>query len=181
MCINASFLWLQHTHELKVHQISVRVDGWKETSPVSVDKVGIYFRQARPNVDPEATIVRLCILLVHEMTRFKLHFHSRIVPAVKVFVSIWKFVLVFSPHGQYSEQPAARVVFDVSHEGSARKVITVRSALMLHNKLDATIDVKLERTLHTTGKFNESHHSLGSPTMENTDNFCCTRYCCLTF
>ena len=46
-----------------------------------------------------------------------------------------------------TELPTARIVFDVSIEGSARKVITVRSALMLHNQLDDKVEVKLENKL----------------------------------
>jgi vacuolar protein sorting-associated protein 13D len=38
------------THKLRVHQIAVRVDGWKSVGPVSVDKVGVYFRQALPEL-----------------------------------------------------------------------------------------------------------------------------------
>jgi len=34
-------------------------------------------------------------------------------------------------------------VFDIEHEGSARKVITLRSALMVHNRLDEPIDLKM--------------------------------------
>ena len=48
---------------------------------------------------------------------------------------------------QYREVPPARIVFDVSIEGSARKVVTVRSALLVHNKLNDDIEVKLDSTL----------------------------------
>lgn len=36
------------THTVRVHQLAVRVDMWKPAAPVSVDKVGVYFRQAAP-------------------------------------------------------------------------------------------------------------------------------------
>ncbi|CAM1154747.1 Uncharacterised protein g11384, partial [Pycnogonum litorale] len=36
-----------NTRELKIHQIVVRVNGWQTISPVSVDKVGTYFRFTR--------------------------------------------------------------------------------------------------------------------------------------
>lgn len=56
-----------------------------------------------------------------------------------------------------SELPSARVVFDVSIEGSARKVITVRSALLIHNQLDEKVQVKLENTLpYADGKWWEN-------------------------
>lgn len=32
------------THELKVHQLLVQVDGWQPVGPVTVDKVGVFFR-----------------------------------------------------------------------------------------------------------------------------------------
>lgn len=41
------FLFLRrHTHELKLHQLLVRVCGWEQVKPVSVDKVGVFFRYA---------------------------------------------------------------------------------------------------------------------------------------
>lgn len=44
---------------------------------------------------------------------------------------------------QFLDVPAARLIFEVTIEGSARKVITVRSALMLHNQLEDEIEVRL--------------------------------------
>lgn len=40
----------RNTHQLRTHQLVVRVDGWQEVTPVSVDKVGTYFRIANPVV-----------------------------------------------------------------------------------------------------------------------------------
>ena len=40
---------LRHTHELKLHQLLVRVAGWEQVKPVSVDKVGVFFRYAAPD------------------------------------------------------------------------------------------------------------------------------------
>lgn len=48
---------LQNTHELRVHKLVVKVAGWKEVSPLSVDKVGVYFREARPEIDKSSAIV----------------------------------------------------------------------------------------------------------------------------
>lgn len=42
------------------------------------------------------------------------------------------------------ELPPARVVFDVALEGSARKLITIRSALLIKNKLPEKMEIKLE-------------------------------------
>jgi hypothetical protein len=46
---------------------------------------------------------------------------------------------------------AVRVVFEVSLEGSARKLITVRSALTVCNKLPQPVFVRLENTALKVG------------------------------
>lgn len=84
------------SHKLNLHQIGVRIDGWTEVGPVSIDKVGVFFRYSR-----------------HELAEF---------------VSL----------------PRARVVFSVSLEGSAQKLVTVRSALRIINRLDKNMLIKLE-------------------------------------
>lgn len=38
----------RNTHQLKTHQLGIKVDGWKEVIPISVDRVGTYFRVAKP-------------------------------------------------------------------------------------------------------------------------------------
>ena len=43
-----------------MHQIIVALDGWKKVSPVSIDKIGIYFREAMPEVDV-TTAVGSCV------------------------------------------------------------------------------------------------------------------------
>ncbi|XP_065212498.1 intermembrane lipid transfer protein Vps13D isoform X2 [Planococcus citri] len=88
------------THMVKHHQITVKVHGWKPVKPVSVDKVGVYFRHASPDD---------CSL-------------------------------------DSCDLPQARIVFDVTMEGSARKLITVRSALLLYNQLQLPVEIKLENT-----------------------------------
>ncbi|KAK6626649.1 hypothetical protein RUM44_009125 [Polyplax serrata] len=85
------------THTVRVHQLAVRVDMWKPAAPVSVDKVGVYFRQAAPNVD-------------------KL------------------------------DLPPMRLVFAITLEGSARKLVTVRSGIIIKNMLSESVEVKLENT-----------------------------------
>lgn len=37
------------THKLQTHKLCVRVEGWHKIDPVSVDRVGIYFRHASPD------------------------------------------------------------------------------------------------------------------------------------
>lgn len=34
------------THKMKMHQLGVKVEGWQQITPVTVDQVGIYFRHA---------------------------------------------------------------------------------------------------------------------------------------
>ncbi|XP_026679055.1 vacuolar protein sorting-associated protein 13D-like [Diaphorina citri] len=85
-----------NTHKLCAHQLSVRVEGWKPVDPVTVDKVGVYFRHAEPETAASG--------LSH-----------------------------------------ARLVFEVTLDGTAKKLVTVRSSLLLHNKLKQTVEVKLEK------------------------------------
>ena len=47
---------------------------------------------------------------------------------------------------QFTERPPARLVFDIRMEGSARKVITVRSALCVDNQLDCDVEVRMTET-----------------------------------
>ncbi|TRY87039.1 hypothetical protein DNTS_009138 [Danionella cerebrum] len=80
----------EHTHELKLHQLLVRVVGWEQVgSPIS-----------RTNI-------------IH-------------------------------PHVYFSALPPVRVVFSITMEGSARKVITVQSALTVKNRLEVPMEVRLD-------------------------------------
>lgn len=45
---------------------------------------------------------------------------------------------------QFSALPPVRVVFSITMEGSSRKVVTVRSALMVKNRLDVPMEVRLD-------------------------------------
>lgn len=47
---------------------------------------------------------------------------------------------------QYGDLPKARVIVAVSLDGSAKKLITVRSALLLTNLLHCPVDIRLENT-----------------------------------
>ncbi|GIY47635.1 vacuolar protein sorting-associated protein 13D [Caerostris extrusa] len=97
---NRSKIRHKDSHSMKLHQIEVRTEGWCATDPVSVDRVGTYFRDA------------LSVT------------HSR----------------------SYVEKLPARIVFVVSLEGSARKLITVQSSLLVSNKLEDSIELKLENS-----------------------------------
>ncbi|XP_015113187.1 vacuolar protein sorting-associated protein 13D isoform X1 [Diachasma alloeum] len=88
----------QTTHQVRRHQIAVLVEGWRPVDPVTVDRIGVYFRHASADLK-----------------------------------------LVGSSAGK------ARVVFAVELEGSARKLVTVRSALQIANKLSHPVDIKLEK------------------------------------
>ncbi|KAK3881484.1 hypothetical protein Pcinc_014068 [Petrolisthes cinctipes] len=99
------------THTLKAHQLLVRVDGWDPVGPVTVDKVGVFFRLANPQTPPGYNDTS------HTTTL-----------------------------SQYGDLPKARVIVAVSLEGSARKLITVRSALLLTNLLHCPVDIRLENT-----------------------------------
>jgi vacuolar protein sorting-associated protein 13D len=107
-----------NTHDMKIHQIIVRVEGWQETTPVSVDRVGTYFRRALP-----------------------------------------EYLASLSEAG--TELPPARVVFEVTLDGSARKLINVRSALLVENKLPQAVDLKLENTaLRLGGEYSQGTANL---------------------
>lgn len=55
---NVLSLSLQETHELIIHQVIVQVQGWAALSPVSVDRVGTFFRQARRQQVETTSMVR---------------------------------------------------------------------------------------------------------------------------
>ncbi|XP_043601959.1 vacuolar protein sorting-associated protein 13D isoform X2 [Bombus pyrosoma] len=99
------------THTVRRHQITVLVDGWRPVDPVTVDRVGIYFRHASANI----TDIQIDATLFQILT------------------------------------PKARIVFAVELEGSARKLVTVRSALQISNKLKHTVEIKMEKTLNQYG------------------------------
>ncbi|XP_029011059.1 intermembrane lipid transfer protein VPS13D isoform X2 [Betta splendens] len=106
----------RHTHELKLHQLLVRVCGWEQVKPVSVDKVGVFFRYAAADRTNSSSTVGSPISRTN----------------------------IIHPHVYFSALPPVRVVFSISIEGSARKVITVRSALMVKNRLDVPMEVRLD-------------------------------------
>lgn len=94
------------THRARLHRLRVQVSDWPQPAFVSVDRVGVFFR---------------------DITK---------------------------------KNSKTRIVFDVRLEGSARKLITVRSALLLINKLPHALDVKLG--VSTEIKI-ESGHTLPVP------------------
>uniref|UniRef100_A0A1A7ZDZ5 Vacuolar protein sorting 13D n=1 Tax=Nothobranchius furzeri TaxID=105023 RepID=A0A1A7ZDZ5_NOTFU len=106
----------RHTHELKLHQLLVQVCGWEQVKPVSVDKVGVFFRYATPDRNYSSNTVGSPVSKTN----------------------------IIHPHVYFSALPPVRVVFAITMEGSARKVITVRSALMVKNKLDVLMEVRLD-------------------------------------
>ncbi|CAE1274656.1 VPS13D [Acanthosepion pharaonis] len=96
----------KETHELRVNQLVGKAEGWQKMSAVTVDKVGVYFRDAQPD---EKVIRSQKAVRRQEALR----------------------------------QQVARFVFDVTQEGSARKVIIVRSALIIVNKLHMPVTISM--------------------------------------
>ncbi|KAG8505608.1 Vacuolar protein sorting-associated protein 13D [Galemys pyrenaicus] len=106
----------RHTHDLRIHQLQVRVNGWEQVSPVSVDKVGTFFRYAAPDKNTS------CSTIGSPSSRTD----------------------IIHPQVYFSALPPVRVVFAVTMEGSARKVITVRSALIVKNRLETPMELRLD-------------------------------------
>ncbi|XP_029689291.1 vacuolar protein sorting-associated protein 13D isoform X3 [Takifugu rubripes] len=106
----------RHTHELKLHQLLVRVCGWEQVKPVSVDKVGVFFRYAAADRNSSSNTVGSPISRTN----------------------------IIHPHVYFSALPPVRVVFSITMEGGARKVITVRSSLMVKNRLDVPMEIRLD-------------------------------------
>lgn len=106
----------RHTHDLRIHQLQVRVSGWEQVSPVSVDKVGTFFRYAAPDKNSS------CSTIGSPSSRTN----------------------IIHPQVYFSSLPPVRVVFAVTMEGSARKVITVRSALIVKNSLETPMELRLD-------------------------------------
>ncbi|XP_034358412.1 LOW QUALITY PROTEIN: intermembrane lipid transfer protein VPS13D [Arvicanthis niloticus] len=106
----------RHTHDLRIHQLQVRVNGWEQVSPVSVDKVGTFFRYAAPDKNSSSSTIGS--------------------PSSRTSI--------IHPQVYFSSLPPVRVVFAVTMEGSARKVITVRSALIVKNRLEIPMELRLD-------------------------------------
>ncbi|XP_037935876.1 vacuolar protein sorting-associated protein 13D [Teleopsis dalmanni] len=81
------------SHKLNLHQIMVQINNWTLIGPISIDKVGIFFRY--------------CTLDL-----------------------------------QYKKR--TRIVFDISLIGSAQKLITVKSALKVVNKISRPLMLKMD-------------------------------------
>nr|XP_037268534.1 LOW QUALITY PROTEIN: vacuolar protein sorting-associated protein 13D-like [Rhipicephalus microplus] len=86
----------QDSHELRMHRLVLKIPGYTQLDPVSVEKVGVYFKYARP------------------------------------------------VERQHRASGTTRVLFNVSLDGNARKLITVQSALVIKNKVEVAVDLKLE-------------------------------------
>ena len=99
----------RNTRELRVHQVVAQVRGWNHVTPVSVDKVGTFFRVAKLK-QPETKLLD---------------------------------VGASSSNGAALETQV--IVFDVSLEGAAKKVITVRSDLRITNRLGDDVELMLDK------------------------------------
>ena len=123
----------RNTHALRTHQLAVRVDGWHEIVPVSLDRVGTYFRVAKP-------VVSNMRFGVTTTTNF-----FNLPPKRSKFLQNFLFFEVLFQTTQ--DLPFTRLVFEVSLLGSAQKLVRVRSALLLKNCLNDNIELKLENTI----------------------------------
>ncbi|CAG2102262.1 unnamed protein product [Medioppia subpectinata] len=83
------------SHVEKAHKIVVVVEGWKAVFPVTINRVGIYFREAMS----------------------------------QVFIN-----------------QTARIVFSIDLEPKSRKLVTIRSALLISNKTSNAIELKFQNT-----------------------------------
>ena len=66
--------------------------------------------------------------------------------SILAIVAVNKYFLTQISFGSWhdpAKQHLARVVFDVRQEGSAKKVITIRSALTISNKISSPLDVRM--------------------------------------
>ncbi|XP_071113916.1 intermembrane lipid transfer protein VPS13D-like [Haliotis cracherodii] len=91
------------THGMHINQLLVTVAGWQRLTPITVDKVGVYFRYTEP--DKKTPTV------------------STLYPAC--------------------------IVIEVKQDGSARKLIVVRSSLVVVNQLDCPLQVRMASTDET--------------------------------
>lgn len=56
MIFNEDKLRHQDSHKLKMHQLTVKVEGWQCVEPVTVDKVGTYFRDTPAELQNSVSI-----------------------------------------------------------------------------------------------------------------------------
>ena len=108
------FSFEEGSRSLSAHQIILLVEGWQEVSPVTIDRVGTFFRKA--------------------------------IPATSFLDMQTDQVL-----------PPIRVVFDVSIKGAALKLVTVRSALLVENKLLHPMELRLD---NNTLRPNDVYHMI---------------------
>lgn len=47
----------RYTHKVTIHQLGLKVEGWQEIDPVTVDRVGVYFRLASPDYSSAVSII----------------------------------------------------------------------------------------------------------------------------
>lgn len=62
---------MQKTHELSINQLVVKVDGWMKLTNVTVDRVGVYFRHAEPDVTQAKGLAGVNIIKMIDLTQAK--------------------------------------------------------------------------------------------------------------
>ncbi|XP_037089594.1 LOW QUALITY PROTEIN: vacuolar protein sorting-associated protein 13D-like [Pollicipes pollicipes] len=143
----------QDTHTTRQHQLLVWVEGWQPTAPVSVDRVGVYFRLTSPVPGRHPTGVRRAAPappgFIPSLTRrrhaVRQQCFSKTSDGVMCAVNVELMFRRFVP-------APARVVFAVTLLGAARKLVTVRSALLISNRLPDPVEVKMESSSQRLGE-----------------------------
>ncbi|KAI8500255.1 Vacuolar protein sorting-associated protein 13D [Branchiostoma belcheri] len=117
------------------------MEGWHQVSPVSVDRVGVYFRDAQPlRAKAETIVSKLTVFMVDGLME---GWHQVSVDRVGVYFRDAQ-PLRAKAETIFHDLPPARIVFAVTMEGSAQKVVTVRSALVIKSMLEVPTELKLD-------------------------------------
>lgn len=103
-----------------LHRLALRLDAWAPPHPVCVDRVGVFFRHVAHTVRPAPR------------------------PATRAPRPAGDQRRAMCSQKTGAE---ARLVFEVSLEGSARKLVTVRSALQIVNRLPDPVEVRVDHAL----------------------------------
>lgn len=128
--------------------VLLRLDGWDPPDPVCVDRVGLYFRTLTHTV-PHCTTVPTNDTLARLVSET---FRCGPCTTSPTTMSLASRSAFLPPEVQPLFQKTgaeARIVFEVSLEGSARKLVTVRSALQLVNKLPHPVEVRMDHAPST--------------------------------
>ena len=120
--LNVCYVSVQNTRELVVHQLLVKIAGWQSIDiPVSVDKIGVFFREVWPSSDTDLDLI---------------------------------------PQLPMNRGPV-RLVFAISLN-DVKKIVNIRSALVLKNTMEIPLEVKLEPNPEQSPEFDSSNQEFMS-------------------